>query len=96
MNYVKKIGILGIIAGTVFLGSLLSTPSHAESVDGVMARLNAAHGSGALSDNEYTDLEATLDSAKAAASAEAYSSATEAYNLLAPANLKASFDPYHS
>ena len=74
----------------------VSGAAFAESVVAVQSRVDAAYSTGQIDTETKVDLKATLDSARNATKAADYQSATEAYNLLAPSSLMASFNPFGS
>jgi membrane-bound ClpP family serine protease len=79
----------------ICLGLFLSfNIAYAESVSSVTTRVNTAYAAGQIDAQTYSDLKGALSSASNAANAQDYASATEAYNLLAPGDLSASFDSY--
>ena len=74
--------------------TLMSGISRGESINEVQARIDDSYQKGEIDRQTHDDLKGALDSAKTAANAQDYASATEAYNLLAPHDLSANFSGF--
>ena len=97
MTSLKNSRIYWIAIVLVILGIFAtSSVALAESVDEVEARITAATSSGQIDQATYNDLKAILNETRNATNPSDYNSAVEAYNLLVPGFLSASFEPYGS
>jgi hypothetical protein len=93
MRAIRRGKVRIIVTVLAFAAFSATSLAWAESVDEVAARVSAARESGEIDQETYADLQVCLDQVRTAATPLDDQSAAEAYNLLAPASLAASFSP---